>query len=435
RAREMHYICENAEARVAIVHHDKLEDFEAFESAAQRAESTVVLDEFDAPSASDDGRRSFATLTEETRPPGQHETAPEDPVLICYTSGTTSTPKPVLLSHLNEVYSAVNYAEIWGLAPGDRAIVCMPLAWAYGLSTTSMSLLSAGSTVLLRRRFHPVEVLTAIEAERATIFYGTMSMYTKMLDVLSRQQHDLSSLRFCVNGGEACPDGAVRAFQEFTGLRPIQAYAASEAKPLLAVRADDAEAPFNSSGRVVADAKVRLLDEGGAEVAVGEVGEAEVWCPGLMLGYWREPEMTAQKLSADGWLQTGDLLVEDARGYFRVVGRRSEMIIRSGANIAPAEVASAIMSHPAATDVGVVGIPDAQSGEAVVALVVSAPNEVLDAEELHAHLADILAPYKLPSHIIVTDELPTSANGKADRTALRERALALLATGEARSAS
>ncbi|HWI72266.1 MAG TPA: AMP-binding protein, partial [Baekduia sp.] len=98
RAREMHYICENAEARVSIIHRDKLEDFEAFESAAQRAESTVVLDELDAPSVRDDGRRSFATLTAEARPPGQHETAPEDPVLICYTSGTTSTPKPVLLS-------------------------------------------------------------------------------------------------------------------------------------------------------------------------------------------------------------------------------------------------------------------------------------------------------------------------------------------------
>jgi long-chain acyl-CoA synthetase len=434
RAREMHYICENAGAAIAIVHAETERDFTSFGFPSQRPRTTVLVGGAPGPSSAED-HLPFDALLSHAEPPPRHLAAPDDPVLICYTSGTTSTPKPVLLSHRNEVYSALTYADTWGLQPDDRAIVCLPLAWAYGLSTTSMSLLSAGAAVLLRRRFHPVEVLDAIEAQRPTIFYGTMSMYTKMLDVLGRGARDVSSLRFCLNGGEACPDGAVRAFQEFTGLRPIQAYAASEAKPLLALRADDDDAPFNSSGRVVGDTQIRLLDEDGTEVTPGDVGEAEVWCPGLMLGYFREPEMTADKLTADGWLKTGDLLVEDGRGYFRVVGRRSEMIIRSGANIAPAEVASAIMGHRGAVDAAVIGIPDALSGEAVVALVVPAGDADVDADVLRQHLADVLAPYKLPSHIIFVEELPTNANGKTDRDALRSLALALLGDEPARSAT
>lgn len=434
RAREMHYICSNAEARVAIVHSEKIDEFELYAANSFTPEATVVFGEADPPPKRD-GRIPFDSLLTSTRAPAQYTTFPNDPVVICYTSGTTATPKPVVLSHLNEVYSARTYADIWSLGPSDRAVVSMPLAWAYGLSTTSMSLLSAGSTVLLRPRFHPVDVLEEIERQRATILYATMSMYTKMLDVLGRERHDVSSLRFCLNGAEACPDAAVRAFEEFTGLRPIQAYAASEAKPLLAVRPDDAEAPFNTSGRLVPQAKLRLLDDNGEEVRVGEIGEAEAWCPGLMLGYWREPEMTAQKLTADGWLKTGDLLVAGDDGYYRVVGRCSEMIIRSGANIAPAEVESAILGHAAVAHVGVVGLPDPVSGETVVAMVVPAADGVVDPDELQAHLADVLAPYKVPNHIIVTDELPLNASGKADRQALRERAQVLLAAAEARSGS
>jgi acyl-CoA synthetase (AMP-forming)/AMP-acid ligase II len=434
RAHEMNYVCANAQARVAIVHAEKLDDFDTFGAAASHTpEATVVVGEPDGRAFS--GKRiPFKSLVSDRRPPRQHSTIPTDPVVICYTSGTTATPKPVLHSHASEVYCATTYAGIWNLSPEDRAVVSMPIAWSYGLETTSMSLLSAGASVLLCRRFHPVKVLEEIEARRATIFYGTMSMYMKMLDVLSRQRHDLSSLRICLNGGEACPDGAVREFEQATGLRLIQAYAASEARPLLAVRPDDVEAPFNTSGRLVPKAKLRLLDELGAEVNVGEVGEAEAWCPGMMLGYWHEPGLTANKLTADGWLKTGDLLLEDERGYFRVVGRRSDMIIRSGANVAPAEVESAIVGHPAVAAVGVVGVPDPLSGEAVVAIIVPVANEIVDRADLQAHLADILAPYKLPSHIILAEELPLNASGKADRGALRERALVLLAADEARSA-
>src|SRR5205807_3718665 len=138
------------------------------------------------------------------------------PVLICYTSGTTATPKPVAHSQRSDAYAAMTYSGVWNLGPDDRGVVAMPIAWAYGLSACSMPTLARGGTVLLLSRFHPVEVLEEIEAQRATVFWGTMSMYTKLLDVLRREKHDLSSLRICVNGAEASPDSAVHAFQDFT---------------------------------------------------------------------------------------------------------------------------------------------------------------------------------------------------------------------------
>jgi long-chain acyl-CoA synthetase len=431
RAHEMDYVCANAAARVAIVQTETLDDFERF-AGPHKPKLTVVIGQAEDRSASE-GQVSFASLASKTPAAPQHPTKPDDPVLICYTSGTTASPKPVAHSQRSDAWAATTYARAWNLGPGDRGVVAMPIAWAYGLSACSMPMLSQGGTVLLLRRFHPVEVLEEIEAQHATVFWGTMSMYTKLLDVLRREDYDLSSLRICMNGAEASPDSAVHDFQDFTGLHLIQAYAASELRPLLATRADDPDAPFNTCGQRVPGAKIRLLGDEGREVDVGHVGEAEAWSPGMMLGYWGEPETTAQKLNAEGWLKTGDLLVEDEKGYFSVVGRRSDMIIRSGANIAPAEVESAIRSHPAVANAGVVGIPDPGSGEAVVAIVVPVAGEVIDVAELRAYLTDILASYKLPSHILIAAELPLNASGKADRLALRERALASVGADETRS--
>lgn len=427
RAREMAYVCQNAEAAVAVVHHEGLEDFERYtKDAAGRPARTVVLG---APDGAElvPGVLRLETLGRGAPDAGPHPVGLDDPVLICYTSGTTATPKPVLHSHRSEIYNATTYAHVWHFTGEDRAVVCLPLAWLYGLSTSSMALLAGGSSIVLLPRFHPVDVLAAIEAHRATVMFGTMAMYTKMLDVLHRRPHDLSTLRLSVNGGEACTDGAVAAFEEHTGVKLLQAYALSEARPLLAVDPLDTAAPTNVSGRPVPGAEIRLVDAEGTPVPRGAEGEAEVRCAGQMDGYYREPQMTAEKMTDDGWVRTGDLLVEDEAGYYRVIGRRSDLIIRSGANIAPAEVESAILTHPSVAEARVVGISDATSGEAVVALVVPRNRAHFDVEELRRFLGDALASYKVPQHVLTIDEMPTNVSGKADRNALRIQAEALLA--------
>jgi long-chain acyl-CoA synthetase len=283
-------------------------------------------------------------------------------------------------------------------------------------------LLASGAAIELLARFHPVEVARAIERSGATVMFGSMTMYQKMLDVLTREPRDLTTLRVAVNGAEPCKEYAVRAFEERAGCRLLQAYALSEARPLLALRPDETEAPRQSCGRLVPGAEIRLIGEDGEEVAVGEPGEAEVRCPGMMTAYNREPDLTHEKITADGWFKSGDILIADPDGYHFVVGRRSDLIIRSGVNIAPAEVESVLMTHDRINDAAVVGVPDPISGEAVVAFVVLGCAADIDRREIETYLRGQLAAYKVPQDIFVLDDLPVNASGKRDRQALKTMA-------------
>lgn len=431
RARELAYVCANAEAHVAVVHAEVLDEFLARVGDAASAPRLLVILGAPVSASLEPGQIRFEELLERgaEAPRDPATVDPEAPLLICYTSGTTSKPKPVLHSHRSEVYNATTYAWVWRFGPGDRGLVALPLAWVYGLSTSSMALLAGGATILLRRRFHPRDTVRTIDSERATVMFGTMAMYNKMLEVSAAESADLSSLRLCVNGGEACTDAAVGAFETATGLRLLQAYALSEARPVLAVDPADAAAPRNVSGQPVPGAEIRLVGEGGRELGPGEAGEAEVRCPGMMTAYFREPAITAEKMTADGWIRTGDLLVRDPEGYYSVVGRRSEMIIRSGANVAPAEVESVLLELPEVNAVGVVGVPDPVSGEAVVAFVVADELDQLEPSRLAVRLGDDLSSFKLPGHVFGVDAIPVNASGKVDRGELRRRAVDLLGRG------
>jgi long-chain acyl-CoA synthetase len=249
-------------------------------------------------------------------------------------------------------------------------------------------------------------------------------MYTKLLEVIKTRGADLSSLQLVVNGGEPCPPPLVKDFEDYTGLHLLGSYATSEARPVLAVRPGDRAVPEGSSGQLVPGADIRLETPDGREAATGETGHALIRCPGLMTEYYGEPELTADRLTPDGWLKTGDLLRRDAGGYYFVVGRMSELIIRSGVNIAPAEVESALMAHPAVAEAAVVGVPDPRSGEAVRAFIVPASGQEVSETSLRDFLTRQLAAYKVPSDFVFMKELPRTDRGKLDRLALRaERVL------------
>jgi long-chain acyl-CoA synthetase len=419
RARELSYVCANGRPKLAIVHADALAAFSEYTAGVDGAPEQIVVLGGDGPVAH--GQHRFEDLLGEPAAGGPVDCTPETDLLICYTSGTTSNPKPVLHSHGSEVSNAEGYAGVLGLSPADRGLVCLPLAWVYGLSTTSSALLTSGATVELLPRFHPVEVVRTIERARVTAMFGAMTMYQKMLDVLTRERHDLSSLRIAMNGGEPCTESAVHAFEVHTGCRLQQAYALSEARPIIVTRPGDADVPRQSCGQVVPGAEVRLIGDDGQPVGAGEPGEAEVRCPGMMTGYNREPAMTSDKMTADGFFKSGDLLMVNDDGYFFVVGRRSDMIIRSGVNIAPAEIESVILTHDGVLDAAIVGVPDEASGEAVVAFVVPAEGSTLDVDELTVYLAQELASYKVPRDVYLMDELPVNTSGKRDRRALKVR--------------
>jgi long-chain acyl-CoA synthetase len=424
RGREGSYVVRNAEPKVAIVEDSFLDDFRSWTQGTDV--EVVVLRRGQGSTAAssstvtyfDDMGGAGVELPEAAIPP-------EAGALLCYTSGTTSNPKPVLQSQGSEVWNAQTYASMWELGPGDRGIVALSLAWQYGLCATTASLLVSGGTIILLDRFHPVNILDAIEEHRATVMWGTMSMYTKILEVIkTRETIDLSSLRMVVNGAEPCPQPFVDDFEAHTGLRMLGVYSTSEARPIMAVRPWDTSAPPGTVGQLAPDVRVRLESPNGDLVGDGETGHALLDCPGKMLEYYREPELTKERLTADGWVRSGDLLRRDENGYYFVVGRQSEMIIRSGANIAPAEVESALVSHPSIGDAAVVGVPDPRSGEAVRAFVVLEPNAERKPtpDEIATFLDGQLAAYKVPQELVFIDELPRTSRGKLDRRALRDLA-------------
>ncbi|MBT2266091.1 class I adenylate-forming enzyme family protein [Rhodococcus erythropolis] len=417
REREGRFVLDNANPVLAVVEQSLLPEFASWSDDHQV--QIIVLRDSDSPLS--EGMGDFDDL-------GMHDSGicdrvidEESGLLLCYTSGTTSMPKPVLHSHRSEVYNATTYASVWGLNPADRGVVALPLAWVYGLSTTTAALLVSGSTVILLDRFNPVAVVEAIAEHRATAIWGTMSMYTKILEVVnSGHEADLSSLRLANNGGEPCPPPLVRSFEKRTGVTLLGSYATSEARPVLLIRPGDDNVPEGSVGQLVPGADIKLETATGDEVPEG-TGHALLQCPGLMSEYYKQPDLTAEKMTADGWFRSGDLLRRDENGYYFVVGRLNEMIIRSGANIAPAEIESELVSHKDVIDAAVVGVPDSRSGEAVLAYVVCANGARFDEGELREYLSDRLATYKIPQHFICLDELPRTGRGKLDRKALRDK--------------
>ena len=340
--------------------------------------------------------------------------------MICFSSGTTSRPKAIMLSAHAVHNCAVTYGEVWHLGPGDRGIVCLPMAWMYGLASTSLALLLSGATVVVVSRSRPEPLLAAMVHHRATFLAGVTTTFTKLVHHLEDNRLDdraLESLRLCISGGEPRNEQAFERWGSMTGVPVFDAYCSSECLPLVTYDPwVDSKPRLGAAGRLVPRARLKIVDPEGSEVPPGEVGEGLSSGPGLMLGYWRDAELTHQVID-DGWYRTKDLVRMDSEGYVYVVGRLSDLIIRSGVNISPAEVERVVRSHPAIADVAVVGLPDEIYGQRVVAAVVS-PTTV-DIAALDAHVRQHLTGYKVPSEYVVVDDLPVNATtGKIDRRAL-----------------
>lgn len=423
--REMAYVAQNARASVAFVSSSLVEIYEDMCSEIPDLPRYVVVgDDYTGPNP------QFADLIDFSKSACIVEVDTSTPLLISYTSGSTAAPKPVARSHGSEVWSARTYADVWDYQATDRALVALPLTWAYGISTTTSALFAAGATIVLLPRFNPVHVLDTIEREKITLFAGSSTMFVKMLDVYRKQPRKLDSLRNCYVGAEPINRAVTDEFERLVGSRIWEGYAATEAFPILVTHPrSDVDAPHETCGRLVPGAQLRVVDESGVEVAPGSVGEAQFNCPGRMLGYWDEEQLTQERLTDDGWVRSGDLVRSDEDGYYYVVGRLSDMIIRGGANIAPAEVEGALVSMEGIIDATVVSVIDDANGEAVVAFVTTETGSI-DTVELLAGLGAKLAAYKVPERLFIDVALPNSGNGKKDRRTASTIARELMASGE-----
>jgi long-chain acyl-CoA synthetase len=263
----------------------------------------------------------------------------------------------------------------------------------------------AGGCMTLVPRFDPVNAMEIIERDRVNVFQGVPTMYAAMLNLPEADSYDTSSLEKCVSGGAAMPVEIMRGFEEKFGCKVLEGYGLSETSPVASFNHPDRERKPGSIGTPIEGVEMKLADE---ENGVGEIA---IRGHNVMKGYWRKPEAT-QEVMRDGWFHTGDMGQIDEDGYFFIVDRKKDMIIRGGYNVYPREIEEALYEHPAVREAAVVGVPHDELGEEIGAAVAVKDDEDVSAEELQAFVKDQVAAYKYPRHIWFVDELPKGPTGK-----------------------
>jgi len=251
-----------------------------------------------------------------------------------------------------------------------------------------------------------------------TVFLGVPTMYAAMLNQPDHERYDLGALRTCVSGGQSLPVELLRGFEEAFGCKILEGYGLSETSPVACQNRPDRERKPGSIGLPIEGTEMKIVDESGKELPDGEVGEILIRGPNVMKGYWRRPEETEGTIR-DGWLHSGDLGRRDADGYFYVVDRKKDLIIRGGYNVFPREVEEVLYEHPDVVEAAVVSVPDQQLGEEIGAAIVLRQGSEASAEDLKVHVKSQLAAYKYPRQVWFLDELPKGPTGKILKREIR----------------
>jgi long-chain acyl-CoA synthetase len=337
----------------------------------------------------------------------------EETAVILYTSGTTGTPKGAELTHANlsQNCSIVRH-KLGGFDEEDVLLGALPLFHSFGQTCAMNAAVGIGGMVTLLPRFEPDKALEIIERDRVTVFQGVPTMYNAMLHCESADGADTSTLRLCISGGSAMPAELMRAFEERFGCMILEGYGLSETSPVASFNHPDRERKPGSIGTPIEGVEMKVVDAEGNELPTGEVGEIVIRGHNVMKGYWARPDATREAITGDGWFRSGDMARVDEDGYFFIVDRKKDMIIRGGYNVYPREVEEVLYEHPAVQEAAVVGVPDEALGEEVGAAVVLCKGGSLEADELKAYVREQVAAYKYPRKIWFVDELPKGPTGK-----------------------
>ena len=350
---------------------------------------------------------------------------PDSVAVMMFTSGTAGAPRAAMLSHHN-LHSNILQSRSSPVHTESDDVVygVLPLFHIYGLNVVLGASLAAGATVLLVQRFDPATAADSIFNRRITVLPGAPPMWVAFADFDELPAETFRTVRIAGSGAAKLPVRVAERMQERFGLTVYEGYGLTEASPVVTSSSALGESPrFGSVGRALPGVEVRLVDEHGDDVLVGDPGEIRVRGPNVFLGYYHEPDATARVLDADGWLHTGDVATVDDDGWLYLVDRAKDLIIVSGFNVFPAEVEQVLTMHPAVAEVGVVGVPHPHHGEAVKAYVALEPGADVDEDTLIGFCADHLARYKCPSKIIFVDELPRNISGKLLRRHLGDTIL------------
>jgi len=358
-----------------------------------------------------------------------------DPINIQYTSGTTGFPKGATLSHRSILNNGYLVGELCHYTEVDRLCIPVPFYHCFGMVMGNLACTSHGAAMVIPAEgFDPAATLAAVQNEGCTSLYGVPTMFIAELGLPDFAEYDLATLRTGIMAGSPCPAEVMRKVIEAMHMDEVAiAYGMTETSPVSTqTRSDDSmERRVATVGKVGPHLEVKVIDPvSGETVPYGETGEFCTRGYSVMLGYWEQPEKTAEAIDTDGWMHTGDLAVMDADGYLMITGRIKDMVIRGGENVYPREIEEFLYTHPDIVDAQVIGVPDARFGEELMAWVQlreGAPE--LSVASLREFCSGKLAHYKVPRYVHVVEEFPMTVTGKVRKVEMRERSTELLGLG------
>jgi long-chain acyl-CoA synthetase len=348
------------------------------------------------------------------------DTMPDDTAVILYTSGTTGRPKGAELTQFNLFYNAqYSSTRLMPLGPDTVALTVLPLFHIFGQTVMHNGVLAAGGTVVLLPRFEPKAAFEALAGKRATFFGGVPTMYFALLNYPEASAYDLSSLKYCCCGGAAMPVEVMLAFNEKYRVTILEGYGLSETSPVASFNVLHKPVRPGSIGFPIDGVEFKLVDEQGRTITEPLVpGEICIKGHNVMKGYYKRPEATAESIK-HGWFSTGDIAHRDADGYYFIVDRKKDMIIRGGYNVYPREVEEVLYAHPSVLEAAVIGMRHESHGEEVKAVLALKPGHAATADEIVAYCKTKLAAYKYPRIVEFRDSLPKTATGKILKRELR----------------
>ncbi len=400
KRREIAFYLEDSGAKLLLAWHGFAEEAQA--GAAEAGAELVEVE----PAA-------FAAMLAEREPtPGIADTAEDDTAVILYTSGTTGKPKGAELTHLNLARNAeISSRTTCEVGEGDVVLGALPLFHSFGQTVGMNASLRVGACLTLVPKFDPVQALETMQRDRVTHFYGVPTMFGALLHHPERESFDTSSLRTCVTGGASMPVEVLRGFEDAFGAVVLEGYGLSETSPVACSNHPDKERKPGSIGTPIEGVEMQVVDENDQPVEQGEVGEIAIRGHNIMKGYWQRPDATEEAMRG-GWFHSGDMARTDEEGYYFIVDRKKDLIIRGGYNVYPREVEEVLYEHPKIREAAVVGVPHDEWGEEIGAAVVLMEGEELSPEEVSAYVKDRIAAYKYPRIVWFLDDLPKGPTGK-----------------------
>ena len=422
-ADEIAYHLEDSDAVALIAWEGFLEQAKAGVARVPTCKHLIVAKADPTDTSAPEGAISMTALIGTSEPVADlPNTMPDDTAVILYTSGTTGRPKGAELTHFNLFYNAEYAAtKLLRTDSSSVALAVLPLFHSFGQTCVMNATLLSGGSIVMMPRFDPIGAFELLAKHKVTLFAGVPTMYFALLNHPDAAKYDLSALKNCACGGSAMPVEVMRAFDEKYKVNILEGYGLSETSPVASFNSLDRPKKIGSIGYPLAGVEFKLVDDEDRTIAkTGEPGEICIKGHNVMKGYYKKPEATAEAFKG-GWFHSGDVAIVDDDGYYFIVDRKKDMIIRGGFNVYPREIEECLYAHPAIGEAAVIGVPHEKHGEEVKAIVALKPGQKVTAEELTTYCKEHLAAYKYPRSFEFMDSLPKGPTGKILKRELRTK--------------